>query len=46
MKDIVRRMGALPGQRTLIVMSPGFLARTAEAMTDKSEFSTSPRNPP
>jgi VWFA-related protein len=35
-KDIVRRMSALPGQRTLILMSPGFLARTAEAMTDKS----------
>ena len=35
-KDIVRRMEALPGQRTLILMSPGFLARTAEAMTDKS----------
>jgi len=35
-KDIVRRMGALPGQRTLILMSPGFLTRTAEAMTDKS----------
>lgn len=35
-KDIVRRMAALPGQRSLILMSPGFLARTAQAMTDKS----------
>jgi len=35
-KDVVRRMGVLPGQRTLILMSPGFLTRTAEAMTDKS----------
>jgi len=37
-KDVVRRMSVLPGQRTLILMSPGFLTRTAEAMTDKSRI--------
>jgi VWFA-related protein len=35
-RDVVHRMASLPGQRTLILMSPGFLTRTAEAMTDKS----------
>ena len=44
-KDIVRRMAALPGQRTLILMSPGFLTVTAEAMTDKSGFWTWRRVP-
>src|SRR6202158_37963 len=37
-REIVRRMGALPGQRTLILMSPGFLTIVPEAMTDKSQI--------
>jgi VWFA-related protein len=36
--EIVRRMGALPGQRTLILVSPGFLTVTSEAMTLKSQI--------
>jgi VWFA-related protein len=37
-RDVVRRMASLPGQRTLILMSPGFLTVTPEAMTDKSRI--------
>lgn len=37
-KEIVRRMSALPGQRTLILLSPGFLTPTAEAMSEKSQL--------
>jgi VWFA-related protein len=37
-KEIVRRMGALPCQHTLILISPGFLTLTAEAMTEKSQL--------
>jgi VWFA-related protein len=36
--QIVSKMGALPGQRTLILVSPGFLTATAEAMTLKSQI--------
>ena len=36
--EVVRRMGALPGQRTLILVSPGFLTMTAEAMNEKSQI--------
>jgi len=36
--DVVRRMAALPGTRTLILMSPGFLTTTPEAMTEKSRI--------
>jgi VWFA-related protein len=35
--EIVRRMGTPPGQRTLILISPGFLALTAESMMEKSK---------
>ena len=38
LRDVVRRMGSLPGQRTLILMSPGFLTVVPEAMTDKSRI--------
>jgi len=31
-------MASLPGQRTLILMSPGFLTVVPEAMTDKSRI--------
>jgi VWFA-related protein len=37
-RDVVRRMASLPGQRTLILMSPGFLTVVPEAMTDKSRI--------
>lgn len=34
--DIVRKMGAMPGQRTLVLISPGFLTVTPEAQVGKS----------
>ena len=37
-RDIVRKMGAMPGQRTLVLISPGFLAITPEGMFRKSEL--------
>jgi VWFA-related protein len=37
-RDVVRRMATLPGSRTLILISPGFLTVTREAMTDKSRI--------
>lgn len=36
-RDIVGKMGAMPGQRTLVLVSPGFLTVTPEAMRGKSE---------
>jgi VWFA-related protein len=36
--DVVRKMATLPGTRTLILMSPGFLTVSPEAMTDKSRI--------
>ena len=36
--EIVRKMDAMPGQRTLILVSPGFLTMTAEALTMKSQI--------
>jgi VWFA-related protein len=36
--NVVRKMGTLPGQRTLILVSPGFLTLTPEAMAEKSEI--------
>jgi len=38
MREVVRRMAALPGQRTLILISPGFLTLTPEAMSQKSQI--------
>ena len=35
MKDVIRRMSAMPGQRTLVLASPGFI--TPEQQTEKSE---------
>jgi VWFA-related protein len=35
--DYVRRMGKLPGQHTLILISPGFLTITGNAMNEKSQ---------
>src|SRR6266478_7138563 len=38
LREFVRKMGTLPGQRTLILISPGFLTLTAEAMTEKTRM--------
>ena len=38
LRDIVRKMGSMPGQRTLILISPGFLTVTPEAMKEKSHL--------
>jgi VWFA-related protein len=38
MKEFVRRMAALPGQRMLILVSPGFLTVTAEARRAESQI--------
>jgi VWFA-related protein len=35
-RELVGQMGALPGQHTLILVSPGFLATTLEARTEKA----------
>ncbi len=35
LSEFVRKMATLPGQRTLILISPGFLTLTPEAMTEK-----------
>jgi VWFA-related protein len=37
-RDIVRKMSALPGQRLLIMVSPGFLILTPEARSDESQI--------
>jgi VWFA-related protein len=37
-REFVRKMGKLPGQRMLILISPGFLTLTPEAMTEKSQL--------
>ncbi|HXQ98002.1 MAG TPA: VWA domain-containing protein [Candidatus Limnocylindrales bacterium] len=37
-KELIRRMSTLPGQRTLILVSPGFLTVTGEAMDTKSQI--------
>jgi VWFA-related protein len=37
-REIVRKMGAMPGQRTLIFVSPGFLTMTGEALAEKSRI--------
>ncbi len=37
-KEIVSKMATLPGQRSLILVSPGFLTITPEAMTLKSQI--------
>jgi VWFA-related protein len=37
LRDLVSKMGPLPGQHVVILVSPGFLTPTAEAMTLKSE---------
>ena len=38
LRDFVRKMIALPGQRLLILVSPGFLILTPEARSDESQI--------
>lgn len=38
LREFVRRMASLPGQRTLILVSPGFLTVTPEAMTEMTQI--------
>jgi VWFA-related protein len=37
-REIIRKMGSLPGQRTLILISPGFLTISASATAQASEI--------
>lgn len=37
-REIVRKMGSMPGQRTLVLVSPGFLTMTPEALFQKSQI--------
>lgn len=37
-REVVRKMGTLAGQRTLILISPGFFTQTAAAMSEKSSI--------
>ena len=36
--NIVRKMGAMPGQRMLVLISPGFLTMTPDAVAEKSRI--------
>ena len=38
LKQYVRRMKPLPGQRTLILVSPGFLTLTTQALSEESQI--------
>jgi VWFA-related protein len=37
-KNVIRRMSAMPGQRLLVLASPGFLAQSSEAIGDKADI--------
>ncbi len=37
-KNVIRRMTAMPGQRLIVIASPGFLAQTNEAIGDKADI--------
>lgn len=37
-RQIVKNMGTLPGERTLILISPGFFTQTSGAMAEKSQI--------
>ena len=37
-KAVIRRMASKPGQRLMVLASPGFLAVTSEAVNDKAEI--------
>ncbi len=36
LKDVVRRMSAMPGQRLVVIVSPGFLTLNSESMENKT----------
>jgi VWFA-related protein len=36
--EVVRKMGAMPGQRLLVLISPGFLTISADAAAEKSQL--------
>jgi VWFA-related protein len=36
-KNAIRRLAAMPGQRLIVLASPGFLTRSSEAISDKAE---------
>ncbi len=38
LKDVVRRISAMPGQRTIVLISPGFLTLAMESFEDKTEI--------
>ncbi len=38
LRDLVRRVSAMPGQRTIILVSPGFVTPAPEAMQDKTDI--------
>jgi VWFA-related protein len=37
-RNVIRRMSSMPGQRLIVLSSPGFLAQTSEAISDKGEI--------
>jgi VWFA-related protein len=37
-RGLVGKMGTIPGQRTLVIISPGFLTMTPDAMVEKSQI--------
>jgi VWFA-related protein len=37
-KNMIRRMSVMPGQRLVVIASPGFLAQTSEAISDKVDI--------
>ncbi len=37
-KDVVRRMAAMPGQRSVVIVSPGFLTVNPESMQQKTDI--------
>lgn len=37
-KNVIRRLAAMPGQRLAVLASPGFLAQTSEAFNDKTDI--------
>ncbi|MGA8028965.1 MAG: VWA domain-containing protein [Bryobacteraceae bacterium] len=37
-KDLIRRISVMPGQRTIILISPGFVTPSNEALEDKTEI--------
>jgi VWFA-related protein len=37
-RGLVGKMGTMPGQRTLVIVSPGFLTMTPDAMMEKSQI--------